>query len=87
LAEPGRLGIGPDYTDFCQDMIIQTRRVTRADLPIDATTIPYAEGLEDISRLSNFTRGLVSRGYTDDEIRGILGENFLRVFRNIYKSS
>ena len=30
--------------------------------------------------LSGFTRGLVSRGYSDQQIAGILGENFLRVF-------
>jgi membrane dipeptidase len=28
----------------------------------------------------NITRGLVARGYSDHEIRGILGENWLRVF-------
>jgi microsomal dipeptidase-like Zn-dependent dipeptidase len=27
------------------------------------------------------TAGLVSRGYSDDEIRGILGINFLSFFR------
>ena len=31
----------------------------------------------------NITRGLVSRGYSDADIRGILGENFLRVFEQV----
>jgi membrane dipeptidase len=81
------IGTGPDYTDFCQDMIIPTRRVVKSNLPVDATSIPYAEGVEDMVNLVNLTRGLVSRGYRDEEIRGILGENFLRVFRSIYKVS
>lgn len=37
-------------------------------------------GLRDCRDLPNVTRGLVKRGYGDDQIRGILGENALRVF-------
>jgi membrane dipeptidase len=37
-------------------------------------------GFDDYRDHPNITRGLVSRGYRDDQIKGILGENFLRVF-------
>ncbi len=37
-------------------------------------------GVEDISRLLNVTRGLVSRGFSDDDIKKMLGGNLLRVF-------
>jgi membrane dipeptidase len=40
-------------------------------------------GLEDVSKMPNVTRGLVSRGYSEDEIVKILGGNFLRVFRDV----
>jgi len=40
-------------------------------------------GLEDVSRLPRLTELLVRRGFNDDEIRGILGANFLRVFRSV----
>jgi membrane dipeptidase len=40
-------------------------------------------GLEDITKLPNFTRELVKRDYSDQEIKAILGGNFLRVFQNI----
>jgi membrane dipeptidase len=40
-------------------------------------------GFRDPRDLPNITRGLVSRGYTDKQIRGILGENFLRVFEDV----
>ena len=33
--------------------------------------------------MPNITRGLVARGFADDEIRGILGENALRVFAEV----
>jgi membrane dipeptidase len=40
-------------------------------------------GLEDISKMLNVTRGLMSRGYSEDEIEKILGGNFLRIFKNV----
>ena len=42
-------------------------------------SVPYAKGLEDRSMLPNLTRGLVARGYDDESIARILGENWLRV--------
>lgn len=44
------------------------------------------EGFEDCRDLPNFTRGLVKRGYSDEQIRGILGENALRVFSEVWGS-
>lgn len=38
-------------------------------------------GFDDHRDFPNITRGLVSRGYTDEQILGILGGNFIRVFR------
>jgi len=40
-------------------------------------------GFEDCRDLPNVTRGLVKRGYSDEQIRGILGENALRVFATV----
>lgn len=40
-------------------------------------------GFRDPRDLLNITRGLVSRGYGEAEVRGILGENFLRVFQQV----
>ncbi len=42
-------------------------------------------GLEDVTKIPNITRGLVSRGYSDDDIEKILGGNFLRVFKEVLK--
>jgi len=40
-------------------------------------------GFDDYRDLRNITRGLVKRGFSDEEIRGILGENALRVFGEV----
>jgi membrane dipeptidase len=41
------------------------------------------EGIEDVSRLPNFTQGLLNRGYRAETIRKILGGNYLRVFEQV----
>jgi membrane dipeptidase len=40
-------------------------------------------GFDDYRDFPNITRGLVKRGYSDEQIQGILGENFLRVFEAV----
>lgn len=40
-------------------------------------------GLEDTSKVPNITRVLVKRGYSDEDIKKILGGNFLRVFKQV----
>jgi len=40
-------------------------------------------GLEDIRGLPNLTSALIDLGFTDAELRGILGGNWLRVFREV----
>ena len=40
-------------------------------------------GFDDCRDLPNITRGLVKRGYSDEQVRGILGENALRVFEAV----
>src|SRR4051794_39861248 len=37
--------------------------------------------LEDVSCYPYITQGLLDRGYTEDQIRGILGGNLMRIFR------
>jgi membrane dipeptidase len=40
----------------------------------------FPEGAQDVSMLPNITYELLKRGYSEQDIRKILGENFLRVF-------
>lgn len=45
---------------------------------------PYPEHLSRYTELRNLTDGLVARGYSDDEIRNILGGNLRRVFGTVW---
>src|SRR6185295_20082246 len=38
------------------------------------------EGLDDVSKLPALTAELLRRGHSEEEVRGVLGENFLRFF-------
>lgn len=45
--------------------------------------VAHLVGFDDYRDFPNVTRGLVKRGYSDAQIAGILGENFLRVFEAV----
>jgi len=45
----------------------------------------YVQDLEDHSKTVNIARGLVSGGYSDQEIGKVLGGNFLRVFGKVWR--
>jgi membrane dipeptidase len=42
------------------------------------------KGLHDIREIINVTRGLITRGYNEESIQKVLGENFLRVFAEVW---
>jgi membrane dipeptidase len=78
--------IGPEYiglgADFCQYGWEWTSMSwARSNMPERRYKFP--DGIEDVTKWKNVTRGLIRRGYTDDEIRGILGGNYLRIIDGI----
>ena len=42
------------------------------------------EGIEGAADFPNLTRALLSRGYSEAHIKKILGENILRLFREVW---
>jgi membrane dipeptidase len=45
------------------------------------TSVP--QGLEDVSKMPALRQALVKAGYSEPDIRKIMGGNFLRVFREV----
>lgn len=84
----GSMGLGLDYVEgFKQAKQILPQSVRNRTLRPDIfgsvddfLNQDYAAGLERIDRLPALTRALIERGYSDAQIRGILGENWLRAF-------
>lgn len=67
------------------DHIVQLVGPEHVGLGSDFDGISAApEGLSDASKMPLITEGLVKRGYSDQQIRLILGENYLRVFRQVW---
>ena len=44
----------------------------------------YAEDIDNIMKTVNISKGMIARGYSDSEIQGVLGENWLRVFKRAW---
>ena len=82
------VGIGTDWPMQAPEGVIQATLGAIVDevgfRPEDnISTTRTLRGFQDYRDMPNITRGLVSRGYDDEQIAGILGENFLRVFEAV----
>lgn len=81
------VGIGTDWPMsevleslvYMRDVIAPTLGFLPGDGPAEETI----EGFTEYRQFINITRGLVKRGYDDAAIAGILGGNWLRVFREV----
>ena len=51
----------------------------------DGANDQFPEGMEDISKIPNLVRGLMERGFSDEDILKILGGNTLRVMQEVEK--
>jgi membrane dipeptidase len=66
------VGVGPDYVEFALDLMTD---------PDEVHVYLGPEGLRRVETLPVFTAGLLSRGYSEDDVAKIVGGNALRVFR------
>lgn len=84
------VGIGTDVGDerkYTKERMTAFHKRHPEIAIIDAnlrTDLMHTEGLETPGSLGNITSGLVRRGYADADIKKILGENFMRVFREAW---
>jgi membrane dipeptidase len=80
LVGANHVGVGLDLAEGWADY-----PPTRMSLmKIDKRIYTWPRGIETVTDFPNITKGLVGRGYSDTEIRKILGENFLRVFKKVF---
>ncbi len=79
----GRLPLGRLLDHF--DHAVKVAGIDHVGLgsDFDGADDQFPEGMEDISQIPNLVRGLMERGYSDDDILKILGGNTLRVMREV----
>jgi membrane dipeptidase len=73
LAGTDHVACGPDYLHIADRRLWENQGIS--------TPFSMTEGVESIGRMLNVTRGLVSRGFSDDDVGKIMGGNLMRVFR------
>jgi membrane dipeptidase len=63
------------------DHIAKVAGIDHVGIGSDFDGVPsLPEGMKDISQLPNITYELLRRGYSEQDVKKVLGENFLRVF-------
>jgi len=85
LVGPEHVGLGIDYVHDVEPLLVandQNPDMWPTELgygdPVNWRFMPPEE-------IPNIVQGMVDLGYTDDEIRGMLGENWIRVMRQVWK--
>lgn len=87
IAKLGRLPLNRLLDHF--DHAIKVAGIDHVGLgsDFDGSSNQFPEGIEDISKIPNLVRGLMERGYSDEDILKILGGNTLRVMRAVERAS
>jgi membrane dipeptidase len=77
LAGVEQVALGPDFVDYL-----------RVGPGVDLSEeIDYPAGFENITMMPAVTAGLLARGYTEDQARGILGGNILRLLGSVMRNA
>jgi membrane dipeptidase len=82
LVGPEAVGIGLDYV-YDMESLINFAKKHPAQYPQEGG---YFDGIEQIEyeQIPRVTEALLRMGYSDDTVRGILGENWLRVLEHVW---
>jgi membrane dipeptidase len=68
----------------CIDHIVKVAGIDHVGIGSDFDGMTLApRGLEDVSKVPNLTAALLKRGYSDDDVRKIMGGNFLRLIKEV----
>src|SRR6266581_1544378 len=68
----------------CIDHVIKVAGIEHVGIGSDFDGISSVpRGLENVAMVPNLTAALLKRGYSEDDIKKIMGENFLRVIRDV----
>jgi membrane dipeptidase len=82
------VGFGPDFNGFEKEVIDDIWAAPGSGWLEGVFYGPgphRMEGVDSITAFPLFTEALVKRGYSDEDIKKVLGENFLRVFRQVIR--
>jgi len=82
LVGADHVALGPDFVEGVDMSLPQwPGPLWRADMISAGDTIDYVDRFQSIDQLPNVTTALLERGWSTAELRKLLGENWLRVYR------
>ena len=87
LIGPDRVGLGLDFCYLSPEIhaeMIASGEWSMQDYPDDSGTYPI--GLETPAEIPNITKELVKRGYPSDAMAGILGHNWIDLFKRVWSA-
>ena len=94
LVGPEHVGLGIDYYGgqhpICPDevaMATYKKEIATGIWSKESYPPPpyfYPEGIETPDKMANLTAGLLRRGFNESETKGILGENWMRVYAAVW---
>lgn len=73
------VGIGMDFAEGWTDSPSHRKKL----LEIDGQIYEWPKGISTVTEVPNITRGLVARGYSDEDVAKIMGGNLMRVFEEV----
>ena len=87
LIGPNQVGLGLDFCELSPEIhaeMIASGEWSIEDYPDDSGTYPI--GLETPAQIPNVTKELVKRGYPSDAMAGILGHNWIDLFKRVWSA-
>lgn len=81
------IGLGPDFIEGRNHggrLSAEVSQVMVSEAYSQEMPWFYVKGFESIAELPNVTQGLLDRGWRAEEVRKVLGENWLRVYETVW---
>ncbi|MGK0467702.1 dipeptidase [Clostridium sp.] len=89
LAAVDHVGIGTDWPmPQTKWMAVDFKKLIAVNMgfkPGDGPSTEFVKGMKDYRSFINITRGLMARGYKDEDIIKIIGGNWMRVFKEVWR--
>ena len=89
------VGIGPDFTksqktEWFRWLFTGRNTDAKVEYPKEfrkvgnIVTLIYPKGFQTAAEFPKLTEALLGRGYSDEDVKKIMGENFLRLFQEVW---
>lgn len=84
LVGPQHVGIGLDYV-YDMGAFVKLADTNREKYPEDGGYFSNRLNQVELNQIPQITESLLKLGYSDENIRGVLGDNWLRIFSQVWK--